>query len=64
MKNSATNFEKFYIALSDKRVFSFEPPAYGILMRNIFTGEYLMTENSRVVSVTEKQAENIIEINF
>ncbi|MBR4858828.1 MAG: hypothetical protein IKU08_06545 [Clostridia bacterium] len=64
MKKSVSNFENAYIPVSDKKVMSFDPPAYGILKRNILTGDFLIAENSRCVPVTEEQAENIIEINF
>lgn len=64
MKKSTVNFENSYIALSDKKVMSFDPPTYGIMMRNIFTGKFLIAENSRCVPVTEDQAEKIIELNF
>ncbi len=64
MKKSDVNFENAYVALSEKRVFCFEPPAYGILMRNIFTGEFMIAQNSRNVAVPYEQAEKIIEINF
>lgn len=64
MKNSTFNFENAYVALSKKRILSFNPPAYGILMRNILTGEYLIAENSRVVPIDFEQGEKLIENNF
>ena len=64
MKKTDVNFENAYVALYEKRVFCFEPPAYGIMMRNIFTGEFMISENSRNVPVPFEQAEKIIEINF
>lgn len=64
MKNSALDFEKAYIPLSEKRIFSFDPPAYGILMRNIFTGEYIIAENSEVVPIDFEYGEKLIEDNF
>ncbi len=64
MKNSAFNFENAYVALSEKRIFSFNPPAYGFLMRNIFTGEYLIAENNRVVPIDFEQGEKLIKNNF
>lgn len=64
MKNSAFDFENAYVTLSKKRIFSFNPPAYGILVRNIFTGEYLIAENSRAVPIDYEQAEKLIENNF
>lgn len=47
-----------------KNVINFDPPAVGKLYRNIFSGEYIISENSRVVPVTFEQAENIIKTNF
>ena len=47
-----------------KVVISFDPPAVGILCRNIFSGEYIIAENSKVVPITFEQAENIIKTNF
>lgn len=64
MKNSAFDFENAYVTLSEKRIFSFNPPAYGFLMRNIFTGEYLIAENNRVVPIDFEQGEKLIKNNF
>lgn len=64
MKKLDVNFENGYIALSQKIIFSFDPPACGILERNIFTGDYRIAENSRTVPLTFEQGENLIEINF
>ena len=50
MKKLDVNFESGYIALSQKIIFSFDPPAGGILERNIFTGDYRISENSRAIS--------------
>ena len=64
MKKLDVNFENVYIALSQKIIFNFDPPACGVLERNIFTGEYRIAENRRVVPLTSEQGENLIEINF
>lgn len=64
MKKSDVIPTKEYVSVSDKKVISFNPPAYGILIRNIFTGEYMITEYSRNVPISFEQAEKIIEINF
>jgi len=64
MKKHEINFENAYISLSQKVIVSVDPPACGILERNIFTGDYRIAENSRVVPLTFEQAENLIEINF
>ena len=64
MKKSNLNLSKSFIAVSEKRVISFTPPAYGILMRNIFTGDYAIAENSRVVLISFEQAENLLKTYF
>lgn len=47
-----------------KNVINFDPPAIGRLMRNLFSGEYIIAEKNRVVPVTFEQAENLIKFNF
>ena len=64
MKKHEINFKNAYIALSQKVIFSFEPPACGILERNIFTGDYRIVGGSRTVPLTFKQGENLIESDF
>ncbi len=61
MNKSGVNFPNAYIALSDKKVMSFNPPVYGVLMRNIFTGDYRIDENSRVIPLAFEQGEKLIE---
>lgn len=64
MRKLHTDFENAYIALSQKAVVSFDPPACGILQRNIFTGDYRIVGGNKIVPLTFEQGENLIEINF
>lgn len=64
MKKANTNSMNAFIPVSQKRVFSFEPPAYGILMKNIFMGECIISEFSKIVSLTQEQGEKVIKTNF
>lgn len=64
MKKSDTNSMKSYIAVSDKKVISFNPPAYGVLTKGVFTGQYIIAEHNRIVPLTIEQADEVIEINF
>lgn len=64
MKKLHRKFENAYITLSQKVIVSFDPPACGILQRNIFTGDYRIVGNGRVVPLSFEQGENLIEINF
>ncbi|MEE1012442.1 MAG: hypothetical protein U0L11_10485 [Acutalibacteraceae bacterium] len=64
MKKLDVNFKNGYIALSQKIIFSFDPPAYGIIERNIFTGDYRIVGGSRTVPLTFEQGENLIESDF
>ena len=64
MKKSNVIPTKEYVSVSDKKVFSFKPKAYGVLMKSIFTGQYIIAEHNRIVPLTIEQADEVIEINF
>ena len=60
-----TKITKEFIEIGNgKNIISFDPPAVGRLMRNIFTGEYIIAELRKDVPITFEQGEKLIELNF